>query len=65
MEIKLIYVVAKRSNSIIALKTWPGADCGTDPKLLICKFQVKLKKKKTTVVNLYEMILKYTHRFQG
>lgn len=26
-------------------KTWPGADCGTDHELLMCKFQVKLKQK--------------------
>ncbi|WP_210160619.1 hypothetical protein, partial [Moritella marina] len=30
-------------NSISSAKTRPGADCGTDHQLLICKFNLKLK----------------------
>ena len=31
-------------SSIQSAKTRPGADCGTDHELLICKFRLKLKK---------------------
>lgn len=39
------YIIAKRRqrSSIIASKTWPGTNCGTDLELLLCKLQVKLK----------------------
>ena len=36
--------------SIQSAKTRPGADCGSDHKLLIAKFRLKLKKAgKTTI----------------
>ena len=31
-------------SSIQSVKTWPGADCGSDHELLITKFRLKLKK---------------------
>ena len=33
-------------SSITSTKTKPGADCGTDHQLLLCKFKLKLKKRK-------------------
>ena len=36
-------------SSIQSAKTRLGADCGSDPKLLIAKFRLKLKKVKTTI----------------
>ena len=45
-------------------KTRPGADCGSDHKLLIDKFRLKLKKvRKTTRPFMYD--LEVTNRFNG
>ena len=35
-------------SSIQSAKTRPGADCGSDHKLLIAKFRIKLKKVRRT-----------------
>ena len=44
-EIRLItYFAAKDGNLYIVTKTRPGGDCGSDHKLLIAKFRLKLKK---------------------
>ena len=44
-EIRLIiFFAAKWKSSIQSTKTRPGADCGSDPELLIGKFRLKLKK---------------------
>ena len=37
-------------------KTRPGADCGSDHELLIAKFRLKLKKRKTTRSFRYDLI---------
>ena len=36
-------------SSIQSAKTRPGADCGSDPELLIGKFSLKLKKVGKTI----------------
>ena len=36
-------------------KTKPGADCGSDHKLFIAKFRLKLKKGKTTRPSRYDL----------
>ena len=40
------YIIGRKrwKSSIVTAKTWPGADCGTDHELLMCKFRMKLKK---------------------
>ena len=40
------YIIGRKrwKSSIVTVKTWPGADCGTDHELLMCKFRMKLKK---------------------
>ena len=45
-EVRLIifFAAKDRKSSIQSAKTRPGADCGTDHELLICKFRLKLKK---------------------
>ena len=46
----------KMENSIQSAKTRPGADCGSDHKLLIAKFRFKLKKVgKTTRPSRYDV----------
>ena len=43
-------------SSIQSAKTRPGADCGSDPELLIAKFRLKLKKVgKTTRLFKYDL----------
>ena len=43
-------------SSIQSAKTKPGADCGSDHKLLIAKFRLKLKKvEKTTRPFRYDL----------
>ena len=57
----------------ISVKTRPGADCGTDYKLLITKFRFKLKKVgKTTRPFRYDLTqipydytVEVTNRFKG
>ena len=48
-------------------KTRPGADCGSDHKLLIAKFRLKLKKVgKTTRRFRYDLNqVEVTNRFKG
>ena len=41
----IIFFAAKDGEALIqSAKTRPGADCGSDHKLLIAKFRLKLKK---------------------
>ena len=40
----IIFFAAKDGEAIQSAKTRPGADCGSDPELLIAKFRLKLKK---------------------
>ena len=50
-EIRLIasHLCSQRWRSFIqSAKTRPGADCGSDHKLLIAKFRIKLKKVRRT-----------------
>ena len=43
-QIDYILCSQRRRSSIQSTKTRPGADCGSDPELLIAKFRIKLKK---------------------
>ena len=44
-EIRLIiFFAAKDGEALQSVKKGPGADCGSDHKLLIAKFRLKLKK---------------------
>ncbi|XP_049739840.1 craniofacial development protein 2-like [Elephas maximus indicus] len=43
-QIDYIYGKRRWKSSISSVRTRPGADCGTDHQLLICKFKLKLKK---------------------
>ena len=60
-------------SSIQSAKIRPGADCGSDPELLIAKFRLKLKKLgKTTRTFRYDLnqipynyTVKMTNRFKG
>ena len=60
-------------SSIESAKTRPGADCGSDHKLLIAKFRLKLKKVgKTTRPFRYDLnqipydyTVEVTNRFKG
>ena len=60
-------------SSIQSAKTRPGADCGSDPELLITKFRLKLKKVGKTTrpfrFNLNQIPYDYTvevrSRFKG
>ena len=45
IEIRLIiFFAVKDGETIQSAKTRPGADCGSEQKLLIAKFRLKLKK---------------------
>ena len=63
----------RSASSIQSAKTRPGADCGSDPELLIAKFRLKLKKLgKTTRTFRYDLnqipynyTVKMTNRFKG
>ena len=58
---------------LLAAKTRPGADCGSDHELLIVKFRLKLKKVGKTTrpfrydLNqiLYDYTVEVTNRFKG
>ena len=60
-------------STIESAKTRPGADCGSDNKLLIAKFRFKLKKvwKDTRLVRYdlnqipYNYTVEVTNRFKG
>ncbi len=45
-QIDFICVCQWWISSIITVKTKPGVDCGTDHELLMCKFKIKLRKKR-------------------
>ena len=49
-EIRLIIFFAAKDGEALysQQKTRPGADCGSDPELLIAKFRLKLKKVEKT-----------------
>ena len=75
-EIRLIYSddgEYRWRSSIQSAKTRPGADCGSDHKLLIAKFRLKLKKVgKTTRPFRYDLnqipydyTVEVTNRFKG
>lgn len=55
--------MVKGGGRAILTKMWPWIDCGTDHKLLMCKFQVKLKWKKEAN-HLHYMILSICAPFQ-
>ena len=65
-KIKLIvFFVAKDGEALYSQqKTRPGADCGSDLKLLIAKFRLKLKKVGKTTrpyrYDLYQIPYDYT-----
>ena len=70
----IIFFAAKdRRSSIQSAKTRPGANCGSDNKLLIAKFRLKLKKVgKTTRPFRYDLnqipysyTVEVTNRFKG
>ena len=60
-------------SSIQSAKTRPGADCGSDPELLIAKFRLKLKKVGKTTRSFrydlnqipYDYTVEVRHRFKG
>ena len=56
-EMRLIIFFQPKAEKLIqSAKTRPGADCGTDRKLLIAKFRLKLMKvKKTTRPFKYDL----------
>ena len=77
-EIRLIIFFAAKDGeafiqSLKKKKERPGADCGSDHKLLIAKFKLKLKKVGKTTrpfrsdlnLILYNFTLEMTNRFKG
>ena len=60
-------------SSIQSTKTRPGADCGSDHKLFIAKFRLKLKKVRKTTSSFrydlnqisYNYTVEVTNRFKG
>ena len=72
-QIDNIHCSQRWRNSIQSAKTRLGADCGSDHKLLIAKFRLKLKKVgKTTRLFRYDLnqipydyTVKVRNRFQG
>ena len=62
-----------RRSSIQSAKTRSGANCGSDHKLLIAKFRLKLKKVRETTRPLrydlnqipYDYTVEVTNRFKG
>lgn len=40
------FICAKKVERLITAETWQEADCGTDYKLFMCNFRIKLKWKK-------------------
>ena len=72
-QIDYIIFSQRWRSSIQSAKTRPGADCGSDHKLLIAKFRLKLKKVGKTTrpfrydLNqiLYDYTLEVRNRFKG
>ena len=72
-QIDYILCSQRWRSSIQSANTRPGADCGSDPELLIAKFRLKLKKvEKTTTAFSYDLSQipynhtgKVTNRFKG
>ena len=73
-KIKLIiFFVSKDAEALYSQQKWPGADCGSDHKLLIAKFRLKLKKvRKATRPFRYDLnqipqdyTVEVTSRFKG
>jgi len=64
---------SQRWSSILLAKTRAGADCGSDHKLLIAKFRLKLKKVEKTTRPFghdlnqtpYDYTVEVTNRFKG
>ena len=54
-QIDYILCSQRWRSSLQSAKTRPGADCGSDHKLLIAKFRLKLKKGKTTRPFRYDL----------
>ena len=74
-ENQIDYILCSRRwrSSVQLAKTRPGADCGSDHKLLIEKFRLKLKKAGKTAgtardnlnQTTYEYTVEATNRFKG
>ena len=72
-QIDYILCSQRWRSSVESTKTRPGADCGSDHKLLIAKFRLKLKKVgKTTIILRYDLnqipydyTVEVTNRFKG
>ena len=74
-EIRLLIIFAAENGKApySQQKTRPGADCGSDPELLVVKFRLKLKKVAKTTrpfrYDLYQIIYDHTvemiNRFRG
>ena len=73
-EIRLtIFFAAKDGETLQSAKTRLGADCGSDPKLLIAKFRLILKKVGKTTRQFrydlnkipYDYTVHVTNRFKG
>ena len=74
-ENQIDYILCSRRwrSSVQLAKTRPGADCGSDHKLLIEKFRLKLKKAGKTAgtardnlnQTTYEYTVEVTNRFKG
>ena len=72
-HIDYIYCSQRWRSSIQSAKTRPGADCGSDNKLLIAKFRLKLKKVGKTTRPLrhdlnqipYDYTVEVRNRFKG
>ena len=68
-KVKKLYTI----SSILSAKTRPGADCGSDHKLLFTKFRRKLKKVGKTIRPFkyglneipYDYTVEVTNRFKG
>ena len=66
-------ICSQRWSSILLAKTRLGADCGSDHKLLIAKFRLKLKKVEKTTRPFghdlnqtpYDYTVEVTNRFKG
>ena len=74
-KIRLIIFFAAKDGKALhkSAKTRPGADCGSDHKLLIAKFRFKLKKVGETTRTFrydlnqipYDYTVEVTNRFKG